>query len=114
YFNTHGQHREYVMGGYPDDFFHFDYERMTQAFGTGPKYPMDPKYRQLPVGANPIALESWGNSSTMLLPNFYLQFYAPGWYVTYQMLPLAYNEMRFEIDMYMPPARNFSELLSHK
>jgi len=114
YYNVRGQHREYLMGGYPDDFYHFDYERMTEAFGTGPRHPMDPKYRQIPKGANPIGMENWGNSSTMLFPNFYLQFYAPGWYVTYQMIPLAYNEMRFEIDMYMPPARNFSELLSHK
>jgi hypothetical protein len=50
----------------------------------------------------------------MLFPNFYLQFYSPGWFVTYAMWPLAVNRMRFEINMYMPPSRNFTELLSHR
>jgi phenylpropionate dioxygenase-like ring-hydroxylating dioxygenase large terminal subunit len=114
YYGTFGKHRQYLMQGYPDDFFHFDYERQTRAFGTGPKVPFAKSYRTLPPNANPIGMADWGTSSNMFFPNFYLQFYAPGWYVTYAMWPLAYNEMRFEIDMYMPPARTFSELLSHK
>lgn len=114
YYGVHAQHRQYVMAGYSNDFYQFDYEKITQAFGTGPRHPFAKDYMKLPFGANPIQLENWGTSSNMFFPNFYMQLYAPGWVVTYAMWPLAYNEMRFEIDMWMPPARNFSELLSHK
>ncbi|HLY56914.1 MAG TPA: aromatic ring-hydroxylating dioxygenase subunit alpha [Stellaceae bacterium] len=114
YYGTHGQHRQYVMAGYPSDFYQFDYERITQAFGTGPRHPFAKDYMNLPDGANPTQVKNWGTSSNMFFPNFYLQLYAPGWIVTYAMWPLAYNRMRFEIEMWMPPSRNFSEMLSHK
>jgi len=114
YYGTHGPHRQYVMAGYPDDFYQFDYERVTQAFGTGPRHLFAKDYMKLPKGANPTGLQHWGTSSNMFFPNFYIQFYAPGWLVTYAMWPLSYNEMQFEIDMWLPPARTFSELLSHK
>lgn len=114
YYGLHGPHSQYVMAGYPNDFYQFDYERITQGFGSGPRHPFAKDYTKLPKGMNPIELENWGTSSNMFIPNLYVQVYHPGWIVTYVMWPLAYNEMRFEIDMWLPPARNFSELLSHK
>lgn len=114
YYGMVGKHRQYVMGAWPSDYYSFDFERVTKGFGTGPRIPFDFEPGLLPVGANPPRLTNWGTSSNMFFPNFYIQFYQPGWVVTYAMWPLAYNQMRFEIDMWMPPSRNFSDMLSHK
>lgn len=108
-------HRQYITTKYPDDMYFFDYERKTKASGTGPRVPFPkPYHTMLPAAANPLGMNDVGTSSNMFLPNLYIQFYHPGWYVTYLMVPMGVNRMRFELELYMPPSRNFSELLSHK
>ncbi|MEM1156310.1 MAG: SRPBCC family protein [Pseudomonadota bacterium] len=52
--------------------------------------------------------------SHKIWPQMFIQHYNPGWYVTYMMWPLAYNEMRFEVELFMPPAQNFSDELAQK
>jgi hypothetical protein len=114
FFAASGKHRHYDIAGFAGDPYEFDFQRLTQAYVTGPRYRFAKDYSDLPVAANPTKLEVWGNTSDMFFPNTYIQFYWPGWFLTYAMWPLAYNRMRFEIDMWLPPSRNFSELLSHK
>jgi phenylpropionate dioxygenase-like ring-hydroxylating dioxygenase large terminal subunit len=114
YYGVEGQHRQYVMSAYPDDFYQFQYERDTTAFGTGPRYHDTSEGRTLPHGANPTQVENWGTACSMLFPNFYLEIYPTRWILTYLMVPLAYNKMRFEVDIWTPPATNFSDLLSQK
>jgi Rieske 2Fe-2S family protein len=110
-----GHHRQYITTKYPDDLYFFDYERRTKAGGTGPRLPfVRPYHTMLPPASNPLGMNDVGTSSNSFLPNFYIQFYHPGWYVTYLMVPMGVNKMRFEMDLYMPPSRNFTELLSHK
>ena len=115
FFATHGKHRQYVSAGFDKDYYNFEYERKTKAFATGPRLPFEKDYESL---LSPEAIAGrkgdWTTSSNMFFPNFYIQLYHPGWLVTYNMWPLGHDKMRFEIDMYMPPARNFSELVSHK
>ncbi len=101
-----------VFAGVPEDFYNFDYERLTGAFGTGPRHPFPKELTELPEISNPTGLEAWGNSSHKIWPQLFIQHYHPGWYVTYMMWPLAYNRMRFEVEMFMPPPKNFSEELS--
>ncbi len=114
YIGVEGLHYQYVTQRYPVDHYNFDYERVTQGFGTGPRYPYGVDLKKLPKGADPLQMEAWGTSSNTFWPNLFLQIYHPGYLVTYLMCPLAHNQMRFEIEIYMTKSRNFSELLSHK
>lgn len=114
YFGVEGKHRQMIFAGVPKDFFNYDYERQTNAYGTGPRHEFPEELKTLPEVANPTGLKNWGNSSNKLWPNFFIQFYHPGWYLTYRMCPLSYNEMRFEVEVFMPKPRNFSETLSQK
>ena len=107
-----GPHRYFLAARHPR--FNFDYERETNALGTGPRYAFPDGFDTLPRLANPVGFPTWGTSSHMLWPNLYIQFYYPGWYLTYLMQPLAYNKMRFELNAYMPKPRNFSEMLAQK
>lgn len=107
-----GRHRYYLTGGKPR--VNFPYERETNAQATGPLYKFPAKYAELPPMANPIGLTGWGTSSHMFWPNLYIQFYHPGWFLTYVMKPLAHNKMRFELDIYMPRPNDFSEMLAQK
>lgn len=114
HFGVDGKHRHMVFAGLPDDFFNYDYERQTNAYGTGPRHAFPDALKILPQISNPTGLELWGNSSHKIWPNFFIQHYQPGWYLTYKMCPLSCNEMRFEIEIFMPKPRNFSEVLSQK
>ncbi|MEM8497135.1 MAG: SRPBCC family protein [Pseudomonadota bacterium] len=114
YFGIEGKHRQMVFAGVPDDFFNYEYERLTNAYGTGPRHEFPEVLRSLPDVSNPTGLGNWGNSSHNLWPNFFIQHYHPGWFLTYKMCPLSCNEMRFEIEIFMPKPRNFSEVLSQK
>jgi Rieske 2Fe-2S family protein len=105
-------HRYYLAARHPR--FNFDYERETNALATGPRYEFPEGFDVLPRAANPVGFPNWGTSSHMFWPNLYIQFYYPGWYVTYVMQPLAYNKMRFELNIYMPKPRKFSEMLAQK
>ena len=115
YFAAHGKHRQYVTAGYDPDFYNFEFERQTEGFATGPRVPFAEDYAsKVSDAAVGGQREDWTTQSHMFFPNYYIQVYYPGWFVTYNMWPLGHDRMRFEIDMYMPPSRNFSELLSHK
>lgn len=114
YFGVEGRNRMMVFGGFDDDFYNHDYERLTLGFGTGPRHKFPEILNKLPEVSNPTNLYPWGSVSHMMWPQFFLQHYSPGWVVTYMMWPLAYNEMRFEVEMFLPPAQNFTEELSQK
>ena len=114
YFGLLGRHYQYVTRRYPPTHTNFEYERVTQGFGTGPRYPFGVEIDLLPKGADPLQFPDWGTSSNTIFPNMFLQIYHPGYLVTYGMWPLAYDQMRFEMSIYMTASRNFSELLSHK
>lgn len=114
YFGVEGRHRQMVYAGVPEDFFNYDYERLTNAYGTGPRHPFPEALKNLPKISNPTGLEGWGNSSHTIWPNLFIQHYHPGWFLTYRMCPLSYNEMRFEVEIFMPKPQNFSEVLSQK
>lgn len=111
-----GRHRSYMTqqhGGH-EAAFNFPYERETNAIATGPCYEFPKGFDILPIMANSHSSPNWGTSSHMFWPNLYIQFYYPGWYVTYAMQPLAHNKMRFELNMYFPKSHNFSEMLAQK
>ena len=108
-----GQHRYYATQRHPVS-FNFPFERETNAIGVGPAYPFPDGFDHLPKAANPHGLSNWGTSSHMFWPNLYIQFYYPGWFTTYVMQPLAHNKMRFELNIYMPKPKNFSEVLAQK
>lgn len=112
----HGLHRYYLTQRHRgrEDAFNFPYEQATNAIGTGPCYEFPKGFDTLPIMANPRGFPNWGTSSHMFWPNLYIQFYYPGWFTTYVMQPLAYNKMRFELNIYMPQPRNFSEMLAQK
>jgi Rieske 2Fe-2S family protein len=93
---------------------HFAFERESNAIATGPLYEYPEGFATLPKGANPVGFPDWGVSSNKLWPNLFIQFYYPGWYNTYVMQPLAYNKMRFELNIYFPKSRNFTEMLAQK
>ncbi len=114
HYGINGRHRMMVYQSFGNDVYNFDYERATLAFGTGPRYPFPEELTKLPPAANPTGLENWGNSSHKFWPNFFIQFYNPGWFLTYAMWPLSYNEMRFEIEIFMPPPEDFTQLLSQQ
>ncbi|MEM6583942.1 MAG: aromatic ring-hydroxylating dioxygenase subunit alpha [Pseudomonadota bacterium] len=96
------------------EIINFEYERLTQGFGTGPRIKFPDELHDLPKISNPTGLENWGSVSHKIWPQMFIQHYNPGWYVTYMMWPLAYNEMRFEVELFMPPAQNFSDELAQK
>lgn len=100
-----GNHRQYVSLRPQGQRATFNYERMTYRASDA---------ITLPKMANPTGTGNWGTSSTIFWPNFYLQFYYPGWYATYAMWPLAYNKMRFDVSLHFPPSKTFSELVSVK
>ena len=114
HYAINGPHRQYLYDGHPADPWNFPFEKETRATGVGPRYDFPKDYTKLPEVLNPVGLKSWGTASIMLWPNIFIQWYWPGWYLTYAFWPLAYNKMRFELDIYLPKARNFSELLSQK
>ncbi|HLY58991.1 MAG TPA: SRPBCC family protein [Stellaceae bacterium] len=114
HFGIYGRHRQFVAPRIPDGLYSFPIEELAVANPTGPRYPMPFEMPILPHGADPTGFENWGTSANMLWPNMHLQVYYPGYYVTYAFWPLGYDRMRFELEMYMPQSRNFSELFSHK
>jgi hypothetical protein len=114
HYGIHGRHRQFVSPRIPDGHFSFAIERLANANPTGPRYKFPYELPILPHGADPTAFDGWGTSANMFWPNIQIQFYYPGYYVVFAFWPLAYDRMRFELDMYMPASRNFSELFSHK
>ena len=112
HYSFHGPHKVWITGNIPEGFTNFDIERIANMNVLGPnevgeRYP-------LPPAAVPIAGAEWGTVTISIFPNMQLQWYAPGWWHTYNYMPSAYNKMRFEIDQRFQPAKNFSELFSHK
>ena len=113
-FAVDGKHRHMMFAGVPEDFYNYDYERLTRAYGTGPRHEFPEALKTLPEISNRTGLEGWGTSSHMIWPNLFIQHYHPGWFLTYKMCPLRCNQMRFEVEMFMPMPRNFTEQLSQK
>lgn len=114
HYDFHGKHRSTLSARIPDGMYSYRMDAAAQATGAGPRYPMSLDLTQLPKAANPIESNLWGTSIHGMWPNWMFQIYYPGWFLTYSYWPLAYNEMRFEVDWYLPPPRNFSELWSQK
>lgn len=96
------------------EIINFDYEGLTRGFGTGPRIEFPKELKNLPLISNPTQIDNWGSVSHKIWPQMFLQHYNPGWYLTYMMWPLAYNEMRFEVEIFMPEPRNFSDALAQK
>jgi phenylpropionate dioxygenase-like ring-hydroxylating dioxygenase large terminal subunit len=94
--------------------FGYPFEKLAQSTGAGPMYPFAKDLSRWPPAADPLGHGNLINSSHLIWPNWQIQFYYPGWYLTYAFWPLAYNKMRFEVDLHYLPSRNFSELFSHK
>jgi glycine betaine catabolism A len=113
-YSFHGKHRSTLSARIPEGLYSYRLDRAAQATGAGPRYPMSIDLTQLPKAANPVDSDRWGTSIHGMWPNWMFQIYYPGWFLTYTYWPLAYNEMRFEIDWYLAPPQNFSELWSQK
>jgi glycine betaine catabolism A len=114
HYGLHGRHRSSLSARIPDGFYSYRLDAAAQATGAGPRYPMSVDLAGLPHAANPVDSDQWGTSIHGMFPNWMFQIYYPGWFLTYTYWPLSYNEMRFEIDWYLAPPRNFSELWSQK
>lgn len=114
HYDLHGKHRSSLAGRIPEGVFGYRIEAAAQATGGGPRYPMSMDMPPLPPAANPVAAGDWGTSLQALWPNWMFQIFYPGWFMTFNLWPLAYNETRFEVDWYLAPPRNFSELWSQQ
>ena len=109
-----GPHRTAVAcGTVPEGSYTFDIERVSRASVTGTQIPPAQKIAP-PRAAFAPEQTDWVAVTFTVFPNFQLQIYAPGWINTYNYWPLAHDRMRFEINQYFQPARNFSELFSQK
>ena len=113
HFGIHGRHRMMIYQDW-GEIINFDYERLTRGFGTGPRIDFPDELHELPLISNPTQIDNWGSVSHKIWPQMFLQHYNPGWYLTYMMCPLTYNEMRFEVEIFMPKAKNFSDALAQK
>lgn len=113
YFGVEGRQRLMVNQSW-GEYTNFEYERLTDGFGTGPRLKYPDELQNLPPVSNPTGIENWGCCSHKLWPHMFIQHYWPGWYLTYMMWPLAYNEMRFEVEIFHPKPKNYSEQLAQK
>ena len=68
--------------------------------------PDIPGLDPLPAGLNPSRHRSWGLDSYVFFPNFMMVVWAPGWYLTYNYWPTAYNRHIFEGTLYFAPAKS--------
>lgn len=114
HFGVHGRNHLSVTDRIPSDMYSYEFERMLQAHGAAPTAKPSINIEDLPPAANPTGFKNWGNSTITFFPNFVLQFYYPIWWLTYRFIPIAHDEMRFEITHFLPPTQKFSDLLSHK
>src|SRR5271154_1196168 len=114
HYELHGKHRASLAGRIPEGVFGYRIETAAQATGGRPRHPMSVAMPDLPPAANPIAAQDWGTSLNAIWPNWMFQIFYPGWYMTFTLWPLAYNETRVEADWYLAPPRNFSELWSQQ
>ena len=82
-------------------------ERMLRSgnFGLWDK-PDIPALKNLPPGLNPGRHKQWGLDSFLFFPNFMIVVWEPGWYLTYNYWPTAYNQHIFEGSLYFAPARS--------
>lgn len=113
HFSAHGKHRMSMFARLPEGLYSYPFEEQMQAHGSAPCIKTELSDIDLPPAANPIQSDNWSNSSHFFYPNFAIQFYYPMWWLTYEFIPVAHNEMRFRITHYLPPSKNFRELLSH-
>jgi phenylpropionate dioxygenase-like ring-hydroxylating dioxygenase large terminal subunit len=63
----------------------------------------------LPPAVNPGRHPKWGQDSFQVFPNFVILVWEPGWYLTYNYWPLAYDQHLFEGRLYFAPPRNATE-----
>ncbi|HLY56582.1 MAG TPA: aromatic ring-hydroxylating dioxygenase subunit alpha, partial [Stellaceae bacterium] len=109
-----GKHSFYIIDRVMDEPYAYEYEKLARATGAGSLYPFARDLSKLPPAANPTGHDRWLNSSHVIWPNMQIQFYWPGWFLIYAFWPLAYNRMRFDVELHYLPSRNFSEMYSHK
>ena len=65
----------------------------------------------LPEGLNKSKMPQWGIDTFVFFPNFMLLIWEPGWYLTYNYWPTAYNRHTFEGNLYFVPPKNATERL---
>jgi phenylpropionate dioxygenase-like ring-hydroxylating dioxygenase large terminal subunit len=65
--------------------------------------------KDLPPGFNPARHPAWGEDSFLFFPNFMILVWAPGWYLSYNYWPTAYNSHIFEGTLHFVPPGDVSE-----
>jgi phenylpropionate dioxygenase-like ring-hydroxylating dioxygenase large terminal subunit len=65
--------------------------------------------KELPLGFNPSRHPAWGEDSFLFFPNFMLLVWAPGWYLSYNYWPTAFNSHIFEGTLHFIPPADVSE-----
>ena len=115
YFDVHGWHQQFVHRTVKKPVYAYKYEEKTSAMSTGPWYEGYPEeLKQLPQALNPTGMKNWGASVQKMWPNFDLQFYNPGYFLTFLYIPIAVNQMRLEVEMWMPEPKKYSERLAQQ
>jgi phenylpropionate dioxygenase-like ring-hydroxylating dioxygenase large terminal subunit len=73
-----------------------------------------PDLGPLPDALNQGRIRSWGNDSFWLYPNFSVQIWSRGYYITYQYWPEAVDSHTYLVDLYFPEPRNARERLAQE
>lgn len=111
-FVTDAEHGSSLLGGYtrPDPFFEF--EKLANATGLGPRYAMPDETKAIPAHMNTAPDGKWLNLSTLIFPNAQIQLLSPGWMITQQIWPTGPESFRFETMIAFAPAATFSDRLA--
>lgn len=92
-----------------------DQKWIYKLFRAGLFGPDDiPELGPLPDVLNPGNIKSWGNDAYWLFPNFSVQIWARGFYITYQYWPETVDTHTYELDIYFPEPRNAAERLAQE
>lgn len=73
-----------------------------------------PDLGPLPNVLNPGGIKSWSNDAYWLFPNFSVQIWARGFYITYQYWPESVDSHTYELDIHFTPPRNAAERLAQE
>lgn len=73
-----------------------------------------PDLGPMPEALNKGRIRSWGNDSFWLFPNFSVQLWSRGYYITYQYWPEAVDSHLYEIDLYFPAPKDAKQRLAQE
>ncbi len=114
-FLRYDKHRMYSSGGPKANLKVRSSRPLDELFSSSFYGPTDaPDVGDLGDGINPGNIENWGLDNWQLYPNFSLQNWGLGWYVTYEHWPVSATAHRFVLSQYFVPPKNARERLAQE